>query len=98
MAIEGFEYGLEGECHIGAGIAVGNRKNVDAVDVITPLKQVPDAGAKRARHALPVQVSNRNRSFFHELPDYRSRVPNPSAFSTRALFFLRLKPNPIRSS
>ena len=50
--------GLEREGHVGAGIAVRNGKNVDAVQVFAALEQVRDAGRQRPQQARGVEIGN----------------------------------------
>ena len=51
---------LERERHVGAGVPVGDRENIDAVDIVPVQEQVSDAGAKRAGQPWTVQIGDGN--------------------------------------
>ncbi len=50
--------GFKGEGHVGAGVTVRNRKNIDAVQVFPALEHVADTGRQRTQHARRIKVGN----------------------------------------
>ena len=55
LAIEGGEHGGEGHRQVGAGVAVGDREDVDLVEVVGLLEQAVDAGAQGVGEAQAVE-------------------------------------------
>jgi hypothetical protein len=49
---------LEAKRHIGAGIAIRNRENINPVDIFTTLKKVPNTSGQTPHHAGRINVSN----------------------------------------
>ena len=49
---------LEAERHIGAGVPIRHRKNINPVDVFPASEKVPDRGGQSPHHALGINVSN----------------------------------------
>jgi len=55
---DGLVNDLEAESHIGAGIAIRHRENINPVDIFATLKKVPYASSQASHHAGRINVSN----------------------------------------
>ena len=55
---DGLMNDLEAKRHIGAGIAIRHRENINPVDIFATLKKVPNSGSQTPHHAGRINVSN----------------------------------------
>jgi len=58
LVSDGLVNDLEAESHVGAGITIGYRKNVDPVDVFPALEQVSYTGGQTPHHPGRIDISN----------------------------------------
>ena len=59
---QGVLYGAEGKRHVRPGITVRHGKHIDAIDIVAPLEQMPDARVKCAQQSRTVDVGYGGRS------------------------------------
>ena len=55
---DGLMNNLEAKRHVGAGIAIRHRENINPVDIFATLKKVPYTSGQASYHAGRINVSN----------------------------------------